>query len=532
MRWRNWNWLDQLLLPLMMAVMRTCWLTPWLIAIQHVLLLETAAPNTPLNLQATLAPGIILALPLMSFWLARIVTERLPVDEAVNLANQATPHIPTKARLMLAGGGLLAILTVLWWQFARSLFPLWDGRWLITVGQSLIHIERVESLPVWLILIALIFLWMRGLLDAGRTLGHDDVWSAMSSGIAAIIFYLIAVDAFGGILPADFSNWIVLFFAAGMVALAFSGLKVTVGLDWALSGSRRNAKTPPITRYWVISVLLVVGVLLGIGVGIGLLIAPEQISRLLAMLNGVARLLWSLVSTIILAIAYVLFMIVYYIVEFLRPLIERLFGQLQQLDSLLLPPGGEQEQPQQPISAALAAVPDSYRWVALVLFLLIVAVVFAFVVRRLRMAQEVESDEVRESILSSDLLQDQLGKLWDRLFGRRRRAGEIDPYLSLDGETDTRRTIRQLYQQLLSQAGQRGLARQPAQTPHEYRAKLGSELQTAIDPLARMTERYNHARYAPEPPDSEAARTTQQDWREIEEASFKQEATTQPQSKG
>ena len=37
MRWRNWNWLDLILLPLFMAVMRACWLFPWLTIIQRVL---------------------------------------------------------------------------------------------------------------------------------------------------------------------------------------------------------------------------------------------------------------------------------------------------------------------------------------------------------------------------------------------------------------------------------------------------------------------------------------------------------------
>ena len=514
MRWRNWNWLDLILLPLFMAVMRACWLFPWLTIIQRVLLADADLSATTLNVVPVLPAGIIFAVPLLSFWLARIATARLPADEEAQLQSGFTVSMQT--RFVLAVGGLLTILGVLWWHFARDVYAFWDVRWVVTVGQLLIHVEQVQSLPVWLALFTLIFLWLRGLLDAGRTMGHDDIWGAMSSGVVAIILYLILTESFDAVVPENFSNWIVVFFAAGMAALAFSGLKVTVGLNWALSGSTRNTKTPPLTRYWLISVGIVVGALLGIGIAIGLLVAPEQVARLMAMLNGVANVLWWIVSTIILALAYVVFVIVYYILKFFEPLIERLLAGMAELANLMPPAAQELPPPQEPLTATLATLPDSYRWVGLIIFLALVAIIFALVVRRLRMGREVESDEVRESILSSDLLQDQLAKLWNRLWGNRAAAGELDPYLSLEGEADTRRTIRQLYQKLLTAAGQRGLGRQKAETPREYRRNLATATANLDEPLEKITERYNHARYAPEPPDIASARDAEQSWSSIE----------------
>ncbi|MFN8445614.1 MAG: DUF4129 domain-containing protein [Caldilineaceae bacterium] len=515
MRWRNWNWLDLALLPSMMTVMRTCWLAPWLallsstFGIAPVLLFNSQGPQPAIGV--TLLAGI----PLLSFWLARLLMRHLPSEDELLLDHQSTAT-SVKVRFSLALIGLLALLIVLWWQYEQVKYAIWNPGWLIDLGQSLIHVEAVEAPSVWLTLITLIFLWLRGLLDAGRTLGHDDVWAAMSSGLTALVLYLLGSYLFGIAAPIDFSNWIVIFFGTGMVALAFSGLKVTIGLDWALSANRRNPKAPPLTRYWLISVAIVVLVLLGLGLGIGLLVAPEQVARFLAMLNVVLSLVWRVVAFILLTIAYVIFVITYYILRLFEPLIQRLLAALGDLSNLLPPPNGEQLPQQEPLATAAATMPDAYRWVALVIFLIGVALIFALVVRRLRLAQGIENDDVRESILSGDLLQDQLSRLWNRLFGKRTGDEAWDPFLSLEGETDTRRRIRAIYQQLLGASVRKGWARQPGQTPREYQGSLTAEVHAIGNPLQQMTEHYNHARYAPEPPAAESAVQAEQEWRLIE----------------
>ena len=63
-------------------------------------------------------------------------------------------------------------------------------------------------------------------------MGHDDIWGAMTSGVVAIILYLILTESFDAVVPENFSNWIVVFFAAGMA--------VGAHLD---GKSKRNATT-------------------------------------------------------------------------------------------------------------------------------------------------------------------------------------------------------------------------------------------------------------------------------------------------
>jgi hypothetical protein len=163
--------------------------------------------------------------------------------------------------------------------------------------------------------------------------------------------------------------------------------------------------------------------------------------------------------------------------------------------------------------AASEAIPDVYRWLALAIFILAILVIFALVLRRLNASTEEQVDEVRESILTTDLLQDQLAKLWQKWFGGL--AARLPPYLSLDGEADTRQRIRRAYQNLLAAATALGRPRGRGQTPAEYGSALGQGLVEDASALHTMTVRYNHARYAPEPPSTAAAGEAAYAWESI-----------------
>lgn len=515
MRWRNWNWLDLALLPLMMSVMRTCWLAPWLALLSYTFGVLPVFLTSSHGTEPAIGLAILGGVPLFSFWLARLLMSRLPQDDEMVLGSPGA-GISFKARFWLGIGGLLLLLVILWWQYEQDHFALWNPAWVVELGQTLTHVEAPMVASAWLSLITLIFLWLRGLLDASRILGHDDVWAAMSSGLIALVVYLVVSRLFAVPVAADFSNAIVLFFAAGMTALAFSGLKITIGLDWALSGSRRSPKAPPLTRYWLISVAIIVLVLIGLGLLIGLLVAPEQVARFVALINSALNIVWRLLSYVLVAIAYVLFIVTYTILRIFEPLIQRLLAAMGGLADIMPPPNAQDMPQQEPIANTVATMPDAYRWVALLLFLLAVAFVFALVVRRLRAAAALESDEERESILSGDLLQDQLARLWQRLWGSRSAEEAWDPYLSLEGEVDSRRRIRALYQRLLSVSGRKGVTHQRGQTPREYQGALTSELRTLDDPLQQITEHYNHARYAPDPPAAERAAQAEAEWQSIE----------------
>jgi len=156
----------------------------------------------------------------------------------------------------------------------------------------------------------------------------------------------------------------------------------------------------------------------------------------------------------------------------------------------------------------------------LAVLLLAIGLLFARALRRLLAGEGEEGgvEEVRESILSRNLLRQQLARLWrDWLNWLRRRTQSVfNPFLSLEGEPPTRRAVRAVYQALLAAARERGLPRLRHQTPGEYRHGLEAELPTEGDALAVITEGYVQARYDAEPPDVEQAGRVLQAWEQLE----------------
>ena len=126
----RWRWLNDVVLPLAMAILRLCWLWPWLTLFRRWL-----APSYG---RAFLAPELIVGLSLGGMALARWTLARRR-----SLA---------EARAWAAGVGLGVILLLLWWQFLQGQYPLWDLRWFARLGQMLAY-WREEVPPAFIALL-------------------------------------------------------------------------------------------------------------------------------------------------------------------------------------------------------------------------------------------------------------------------------------------------------------------------------------------------------------------------------------------
>ena len=129
--------------------------------------------------------------------------------------------------------------------------------------------------------------------------------------------------------------------------------------------------------------------------------------------------------------------------------------------------------------------------------------------RRQQEEDEWGVNEERESIYSSELLVAQLGELLPNWLGGRGRKRPFSPYLPLTHEANTRRAVRQLYQQLLAA----NEPRKRAQTPQQYGQQLSLGQREVVQTL---TDVYNEARYAADPPSVETAAAAKQAWENLQ----------------
>ncbi|MEZ4673665.1 MAG: DUF4129 domain-containing protein [Caldilineaceae bacterium] len=518
------------ILPILLNLMRFAWLWPWMILLQSFL--SPSYPHEIVN------PWLLVTIPLLSFLTATWVTMRggASMLASQTAASETRPAYQRRSsrvgdadgigwgnRFLVAVTGLLVVAGVAWWQHYQATFAFWDLRWLYELGYTLTHWGTQEVPPAVLTVLFGIYLWINGMGDAVRAMTHDDVWGTLVRSVTAMVLFVILVTIAGRPLPENLFYLIVLLFGAGMLALALSSLKITVGLDLALGlGQRRMTATPTISRYWLSSVLITVGGLLGLGLLIGIFLAPEQLAFLISAGRTVIGWIGAILGQILLAVSYLLFLVIYFFMRLLEPLIQRLMERMADTPLMEMLNNVQDVEQMEQVAEGAAPLPDSYRWMALAVVMAVVLIAFALAVRRLRTTPAAVEDETRESILTTDLLQEQLSDLWNRWFGRRR--SPQDPFLSLAGESETRRRIRAVYQQLLTAAATVGAARTPAETPDEYAHHLPQQWASGQDQdarageanaLATITAAYHQARYAPDAPDVAQSEAAQMAWNRL-----------------
>lgn len=493
-------------IAILLTLMRFAWLWPWLLLLKSFL-----SPSYPGDL---IHPALLVAIPLLSLGTVKWASGTpVPVAPEKNLRVPAEPNVALtwRTRLLVAFLGIAVIFGVAWWQYYRPLYTLWDWQWVYEFGYTLTHWGAVEVPPQAIMVFLIITLWLNGLGDAVRGFTHDDIWGALVRNVVAMVLFVIIMGIAGRPLPSEIFYLIILLFGAGMLALAFSSLKITIGLDRALGmGQRRISAMPRMNRYWLSTVFLTVGGLLAAGITVAILLAPEQLYRIINALGAVINWIGRILGMVLLAISYVAFMIIYFFLRFLEPLIQRLMERVAESPLADMLPDGEEMEQMQEVADGIAPLPDSYRWIGLVIAVIVVGIIFALALRRFQGEAAADEDEVRESILTVDLLQEQFGGLWNRWFGRKRSAQ--DPFLSLEGETEARRRIRAIYQQLLSGAAALGDARTPSETPDEYAHHLANSWQSQEEALATITAAYHQARYAPDEPNTTQRSAVDQAW--------------------
>jgi hypothetical protein len=402
-------------------------------------------------------------------------------------------------------------------------YELWDPAWIRAWAVEMTDWSGWEDAgippPVFLFLVTA-SLWLRGVLDGGQqSVVREQVWRAFVTGF--ILFALLLVfgawDSRG--LPQRTSSFLWLFFASGMIALALAGLRRGMG-PGVVEDDAPSSIRPGFDRYWLGSVLTVIGGILGLALVISVLVAPEILRDLFGAVWLVMR---QLLLYAWIAISLLLYPLAYLLARLFSPLVDALsdFAQNIRLELGLERLSGEQLRAEEMLGGepgVLERLPDALRWVALAVLVLLVGWIFARALRRLLSSSlnNLGIEETRETIFSVDLLQAQLSDLMRDWMRRWRKDDTVtSPFLLLDGEVSSRRIIRRVYQSLLALAREQGRPRPRAQTPSEYQDVLASAWPGQAASLKQITEAYVQARYAAEPPSLSEAEHVRRAWEGI-----------------
>jgi hypothetical protein len=390
---------------------------------------------------------------------------------------------------LLVLGGVAAVFGVAWLTYGiTSPGEFW--RRLVDWG------EFVS--PVFLGLVACAYMWWQGIVLGRSPVPQEHLERTFYGGIAAFAV-LFSVNQLRPLLHSSEALLAALsFFATGLACLAL--VSVENARRWQAQGS--NA-WPSLNRYWLGTVLSVIGSILLAGLLVGALLSPEVFTRLNSLMGWLANAV---------TIAIVVFMgtIVFFVAWLVTPLLQQMAGVLGN-NPFQFPrfPAPQELGPQTlAFFERYPALNVARQGLSLLLLFLVIGLVFWWAVRRFGRLANRGGDEIRDSIATPELLLSQLRSLFRR---RGRAAAGGPPYLALSGPRDDPRLIvRRAYQAMLAWAQTFSLPpRQAGETPAAYAATLAAALPEGREAFETLARVYALARYAADSPSLDQARRAQ-----------------------
>jgi hypothetical protein len=490
----RFHWLDDILLPVGVVTMRAT----WLFALLRTLLALTGGA------------GAVDPLPLLTLvWLplAATVCARIAIRESLEMG---------RARRLVGVGGLVCVALAVWLQHYTT-YPLWNPAWLGALAHDVIIRDRGASNSVTYALILGALLWWRGIVAGQQRTTYGAVYNSFGIGIGAWAVGLLIAQSAAPRLFDALGSLVLLFFFVSLSALALTGLESA-----RRAGQSETGISVGFNRYWLLTVLLVIGGVLGFGLLVSVLIAPDTLRAFLSLFDPLFALAGQIAYLLLYVVVFLVFLIIQPLIDFLQRLPRNsqpnpVQPQNQSFGDLL-------KQTQDQTQGLPADLQLAIKLGIVILLALCVAFLFGRALRRYRFADEEDVDESREFIGSWAMLRAQLRQWWQALLARffsRKRVLAGDAFLPLAaGEEGSagQLSIREVYQQLLLAMRGRGQPRPPSATPHEYLATLRQSLPTAGEELSGVTDAYGEARYGPTPVPTERVSRVNAWWAQIKQA--------------
>jgi len=459
--WKHFRWIESVIIPVTSALMRAAWITP---------VIRFGLNSFFVSPQGVEFPGWLVLMLLLGGSLAEVLLQDHPDGQTINV-----------------GVGLLVIAAV-----AASLFHL-DvihlGAWLKRFLADLTSFS--DAIPASLVVIVTAaLLWGRGMAASWNS--YRELFRGFLVGVVVLGFLMLVTDA-SSWERIGMSIWGTLgaFLVSALMSLAMMGAYEVLSVERFSSG-----RSLTLSRHWLMaagSVMLAVVVL---GWVTAQVLTPGAVGGLLELLSPIWILLRTILSYIILGIAYVIFWAIGPLLDLLK--VQESGRWEQATEGLRETLENELEFPEPTPAEPNMALQMILRVALLVVIIGGIALLFYLLYRRRRQRKAIVVADEREFVFSGELLNRQIRDM----LGRVRRAPSPLPFLDVTGE-DPRYVIRRLYQRWLARMRDLGHARSPALTPLSYARVLSDLVGSERKALGTLTDAYLVARYAPDPPTQE-----------------------------
>jgi hypothetical protein len=466
-RFRNLDWLADVIFPLVLVLLETFWVYPWLVWLGRFPVFDQ--PRPPLSLAA-----VFIALAAATLAIRLLLRQKWTVRQV---------------QAAVIGCGLVVILLVLGSEYGAG-YGFLGGRWFAYAGRAFGNILTSPDTIV-VALPALLYLWWRGIVLGQMTFNFKNIYRSFLIGISALIVLIIIwqLSASSGYFAGPgtgigFNVLAVFFF--GLLAIAISHL-----YTMRSSMPREEAALTSVWR-WLPIMLTVIGGMVIVVFAIAGIFSPGFFTSIGHVFGVGFSFLGKIFNYVMIPFNY-LFEGIIWVLRWLiariprgEPLVQDSADNMSLKDIF-------------PVTAPAELSPIIFlviKWVVLAVIIAVVIFILAKAVSRYRARHaEEEIEEIHESLFSWHGLGNDIRELFGMMGKKfqRKRSPLTSGYHGEDesGQLD----VREAYRRLLWEASRSGLTRGRYETPEEYSGRLGRAVPESREPLTQLTDMYVDVRY-------------------------------------
>jgi hypothetical protein len=466
-RYKAIDWLADVLYPLVLVLMETFWVYPWLVWLGNFPLFDLPRPALSLpSVFITLATATLgIRLYHKEKWSVRVV-------QAVVIAC-----------------GLVVIMLILGADYGAGNRYL-SGRWFTYFGQAFANIFSHPDTIV-IALPALLYLWWRGINLGQMTFNFKNIYRSFLTGISALIVLIILwqISSSSGTFPEPGSSvgfYVLAVFFFGLLAIAISHLYVMRS-----TMPKEEAGLTSVWR-WLPMMLTVIGGMIIIVFAVAGIFSPGFFTSVGHVLGIMSHFVGKIFDYVMVPFNYVFEAIIWV----LRWLIARIprgepLSQNTTDNMSLRDVFGRTE--------AIETSPVLYmviKWLLLAAIIAVVVFILAKAVSRFRARRNEEAiEEIHESLFSWQGLGADLRELLSLMGKKFQRKPSTQSRGYFNDDETGRLDVRETYRRMLREASRSGFARSRQETPDEYSVRMKRVMPESQEPLKQITDMYVDVRY-------------------------------------